>query len=502
MELVLKNLTYGYDDLLFDNFNIKFGSKLNHLIGPNGCGKSTLLKIISGKIKFDGQIYIDSKLVNQTYLEENSVLVNNDVYLFENKSVKHNILEMTNALDINIIKDFGFEDKLDENVSNLSGGYKKKLMLLIAFLIKPKILLLDEYSNYLDNEFVKVINEYIENYPSDKMIIYVDHNESIGTKEYSLENKEIDLVSNGYLKGKYKFKFVTTRFKLFSNILLFFLTFITSVLFLLNSIDFNKIKLNYYQNNNIWLMDNVNNNETGDYFYFNLRQNINFSGITYNERFDFKFIDALDSEEPNKCYVFENNKNLLGTKVVYNDTTYFVSGIIDLDTSLIKDDIVKSIVVNSSLKRGNCYLNIRNMNNDDILKNMRDNNSYFDKNIVKSSFIVSISLLLVYFILYLYFVSNDSNKKMNIICNYKVSHRNYFINDMLSNGLIMIIGFAILYYPESLIASFIYDKLYNFFKLNGLYNYVIFILDIIILFIYFICFPIGFVCKKQKNNCD
>jgi hypothetical protein len=133
---------------------------------------------------------------------------------------------------------------------------------------------------------------------------------------------------------------------------------------------------------------------------------------------------------------------------------------------------------------------------------MRDNNSYFDKNIVKSSFIVSISLLLVYYILYLYFVLNDSNKKMNIICNYKVSHRNYFINDMLSNGLIMIIGFAILYYPESLIASLIYDKLYNFFKLSGLYNYVIFILDIIILFIYFICFPIIFVCKKQKNNCD
>jgi ABC-type nitrate/sulfonate/bicarbonate transport system ATPase subunit len=64
---------------------------------------------------------------------------------------------MTKLLDINIIKDFGFEDKLDENVSNLSGGYKKKLMLLIAFLIKPKILLLDEYSNYLDKLFYLLI---------------------------------------------------------------------------------------------------------------------------------------------------------------------------------------------------------------------------------------------------------------------------------------------------------------------------------------------------------
>ena len=144
------------------------------VIGGNGAGKTTLLNLIAGVYTPDeGSIVIDD--VDITYLPEHKRAkylgrvfqdplkgTAGDMTILENlalsyrrgkrRSLAWGILKNEKELFREAVKDLnlGLENRLNYQVGLLSGGQRQALTLIMATLIKPRLLLLDEHTAALD----------------------------------------------------------------------------------------------------------------------------------------------------------------------------------------------------------------------------------------------------------------------------------------------------------------------------------------------------------------
>lgn len=154
-------------------FSVKEGT-IHALIGPNGAGKTTLVNIISGIYNVSsGEIYFNNKNITNTPTHK---LVNKSIMrTFQNLEICEHMTVMENVLlgfNINMnknllkcsfrfesieddeekfthialsyLKRVGIEDLADELCSELSYGVLKKVEIVRALAINPKLLLLDE----------------------------------------------------------------------------------------------------------------------------------------------------------------------------------------------------------------------------------------------------------------------------------------------------------------------------------------------------------------------
>ena len=144
------------------------------VIGSNGAGKSTLLNAIAGAFPIDqGRISIDgvdvshmpeyerAKYIGRVFqdpmkgtagkmmIEENLALASwRGRRLGLNWSFKaERTAQFKEALKE---LDLGLEDRMSAHVGLLSGGQRQAVTLLMATLVKPKLLLLDEHTAALD----------------------------------------------------------------------------------------------------------------------------------------------------------------------------------------------------------------------------------------------------------------------------------------------------------------------------------------------------------------
>ena len=150
---VLKNINYSF----------QYG-KIYGLYGHNGSGKTMLLRAISGLIIPDsGSVFIDEKELHKDMSFPPSVGL-----VIENM----NLLPQYNAFDnlkiISKIKKTATDNDITEALSRVglnsdlkvkkfSLGMKQRLNIAQAIFEKPKIILLDEPTNALDNDGVKLI---------------------------------------------------------------------------------------------------------------------------------------------------------------------------------------------------------------------------------------------------------------------------------------------------------------------------------------------------------
>ena len=154
------------------------------ILGSNGAGKSTLFNIIAGTYTPDsGKVYLDgsditalpdykrSKQIGRLFqdplkgtapnmtIEENLALA----YLRANHTKSP--FSMVSKADRAEFRDrlamlgLGLEDRPDTPVGLLSGGQRQALTLLMATLVTPKILLLDEHTAALDPGTAEVVLE-------------------------------------------------------------------------------------------------------------------------------------------------------------------------------------------------------------------------------------------------------------------------------------------------------------------------------------------------------
>ncbi|WMT85855.1 energy-dependent translational throttle protein EttA [Pelagibacterium sp. 26DY04] len=198
---------YSGGKKVIDNMNLSFypDAKIG-ILGPNGAGKSTLLKIMAG---------IDTEFTGEAWAADGATVgyLPQEPQLDEMLDVKGNvmigvkekqaILDRYNELMMNYSDETADEasklqDQIDaenlwdldskvemamdalrcppagENVTNLSGGEKRRVALCQLLLSQPDLLLLDEPTNHLDAETTAWLEKHLREYPGAVLIITHD----------------------------------------------------------------------------------------------------------------------------------------------------------------------------------------------------------------------------------------------------------------------------------------------------------------------------------------
>lgn len=145
----------------------EFGLPLNGvtvLFGRSGSGKSTLLRAIAGLDKRTrGHLTLDNEVWQNgdkrlPTPERHLGFVFQDAALFPHMTVRQNLMYGVNRLPKNqqaadfdkIVQRVGIADKLDREVTFLSGGEKQRVAIARALLMSPKLLCMDEPLSALD----------------------------------------------------------------------------------------------------------------------------------------------------------------------------------------------------------------------------------------------------------------------------------------------------------------------------------------------------------------
>jgi lipoprotein-releasing system ATP-binding protein len=171
--LTLQNISKIYNSNIgnFEVFKeINFEIKKNEnvfLFGPSGCGKSSLLNIISGLDKPDkGEIsFLNKKLSNNhhNFLKNDIGIIFQDHYLISELNTFENIQLKTNNLSaINEIFDyFRLNDLKNKYPNQLSNGQKQRVCVARALVNRPKLLVADEPTSYLDRDNADLVIDLI-----------------------------------------------------------------------------------------------------------------------------------------------------------------------------------------------------------------------------------------------------------------------------------------------------------------------------------------------------
>jgi tungstate transport system ATP-binding protein len=187
--LQLKNVRKSYGSIkALEDINLEVvGGKTITLIGTNGAGKTTLLRVIAGLEERDkGNILIDGKDINGKKLRQIATLVFQKTVMF-NRSVYGNLAY---GLKIRGKKDNEIKEKIDRELHAVglrnfekrrarktSGGEQQRIALARAFLLDPKILLLDEPTANLDPNNATMIERAITSRKrEDTIIVMATHN--------------------------------------------------------------------------------------------------------------------------------------------------------------------------------------------------------------------------------------------------------------------------------------------------------------------------------------
>lgn len=144
---------------LFDNLQLSIQpGECIVLSGDNGEGKTTLLRIMSGllepdhgKCRYNGTGYHWHQA--RPWLLQNVVYLHQEPYLFD-RSVQDNIAyglrrrgyssTQARAIASNALNTTGLDHLQDRSARQLSGGEKQRVALLRAWVLSPRLLLLDE----------------------------------------------------------------------------------------------------------------------------------------------------------------------------------------------------------------------------------------------------------------------------------------------------------------------------------------------------------------------
>lgn len=156
------------------------------VIGGNGAGKSTLLNIIAGVYPVDeGEILIDGQAVQ--HLPEHvrasfvgrvfqdpmlgtaaSMTIEENLAMAMKRGARRRLCRGIKARDKEFFREqlsllgLGLENRLTTRVGLLSGGQRQALTLLMATLVPPKLLLLDEHTAALDPHTAQKVLELTE----------------------------------------------------------------------------------------------------------------------------------------------------------------------------------------------------------------------------------------------------------------------------------------------------------------------------------------------------
>lgn len=185
------------EKLIFRNFSFNLEKGKLYLIkGENGTGKSTLLNLILGIYRPDkGAVFYNEEnmaALDILNLREKCIsFCEQEPYLIKG-TIRENLngeKPDTKLLDFVEKLENGYETVVDSKASNLSGGQRQRIALARAFQKKADLYILDEPTNALDVQAIKILKEELLFRKDDSIIIIVSHD----PKMANLADEVIDL---------------------------------------------------------------------------------------------------------------------------------------------------------------------------------------------------------------------------------------------------------------------------------------------------------------------
>ena len=208
--LEIKSLQKKFgDNIVLDIPSFKLNEGIYWIKGINGSGKTTLLKILSGIIPFKGDVvinnvsqknkpvdyrkfisYAEAEPLYPGFLNGQEIL---DLYTSVKKEKQETINELLELLQVHYY--------IKTATGTYSSGMLKKLSLILAFVAKPKVILLDEPLVTLDAASIPRVYQLIKKYHEKfgTTFLLTSHQDFIDTDSFInnkllVENKTIQFI--------------------------------------------------------------------------------------------------------------------------------------------------------------------------------------------------------------------------------------------------------------------------------------------------------------------
>lgn len=255
MMITIKNLDVIFnrgtpdENHALKNINLKINrGDFITVIGSNGAGKSTLYNAIAGTIfPTSGHIYLDEEKREITFdreykraryigrifqnpllgtagkmsLEDNMMICSKKGWkglrISLNGKMRSYFREQLKVLGM------GLETRMNDNVSQFSGGQRQALTLLMAVMSKPSLLLLDEHTAALDpsnaDAIMRLTRKFADEYGLTVMMIThnMKHALEYGNRLLMMDAGEIILDINGKEKTGLTMDDIVERFRAIKN---------------------------------------------------------------------------------------------------------------------------------------------------------------------------------------------------------------------------------------------------------------------------------------------
>jgi elongation factor 3 len=195
-EIVNATFSLGYGGMLLlshTNLRLLKGHRYG-LCGRNGAGKSTLMRSMA-----DGKLegYPPQDVVKTCFVEHNQG-ENAELTILEYICSDERFKDENKDRIVEVLEEVGFtsgpEGRQSNPVGSLSGGWKMKLALAKAMLMRADVLLLDEPTNHLDVANVAWLQDYLKKHTEITSLI-VSHDsgflDAVCTDIYHYEQKKL-----------------------------------------------------------------------------------------------------------------------------------------------------------------------------------------------------------------------------------------------------------------------------------------------------------------------
>lgn len=181
-----------------DDFNAQVRSgQIVGIIGPNGAGKTTIINTVSRIVRQDkGSVYFDGKCLDRMPMwkiaRQGIGRTFQNIRLFSSLTVQENVMlvlkerygklseKEQREKSAQLMRDFGWSGSLEAHPGGLPYGTKRKLELIRAMALDPKLLMLDEPAAGMNPVEIQELISYIRE-------IREKHNLAIVVIEHRME---------------------------------------------------------------------------------------------------------------------------------------------------------------------------------------------------------------------------------------------------------------------------------------------------------------------------
>uniref|UniRef100_UPI004056C7DC metal ABC transporter ATP-binding protein n=1 Tax=Alistipes sp. TaxID=1872444 RepID=UPI004056C7DC len=188
----IRNLSVFYDDYCaLEGVNLEINEDdFLGIIGPNGGGKTTLIRALLGALPHSGEVVYSPKLCQKSrkpligYMPQRSrfdptfpISIHEVVLsgLQPLKGLGSHYTRAEKARATELIALAGISEVAHRPVGEVSGGQLQRALLCRSIIAEPKLLILDEPTNFVDNRFENELYSLLQELNKEMAIVMVSH---------------------------------------------------------------------------------------------------------------------------------------------------------------------------------------------------------------------------------------------------------------------------------------------------------------------------------------